>query len=995
MKQNNFSYPKYREGEVLTHEALNNSFNYLEEQNRLSRTELSGTGIINGLEYFFDDNTLTIKAGTASTSDGTLIVFDKDKTYSAAIKKNLDLENEPMGYQFYEKEDDIEKALKDKIEWPSNYDKYVVALHAIYEEETDILCSGNSCDKDTVSKKLCVYPILLENVKQQYLQIKPINSYIYFKTNHDGKNSNQLSDAITELSKGLDNISECKLFPGEGNTMNNWKNILEINNSDTFSDTIRYQAIADSVNQVIVCYNQFASKYPFIPCDSEPHSYIALGKGTDSYSDDSKKYRNLFQSVLYTEFTADYNQLSNAVNHIFEVWNFYRNNNPQNISVGFLKNDLTQLTGFGIVSGLDYEYKYNNLTVHKGKAVTFDGLVLEFKEDISLGKIDNFSTLNNRVIALKIEYQKGEPSYAVNETDFHYTIYACAYDKSSNEYTKPYHKPEAIQIFANTKNIGSIDNALNINVFKKKLVASFKASRDSIVSVLKAIYEQIKDSENWKIVLGNDATEQTNLFNSLINEMNTLEEKRIDLPGLFPIYYLHFLEDMAEATNEFVEYYNDFVSRYPLIPMNNTSEDGVVYLGCGNSNVENDAYRNVYRTLFDTTFANDCKVFARLLNRLYLMKKHFVQLSYYEQSHAAQFVWSDAHDRIGNRPIPYYYDRSSELENIWDAHHASHLPYKNRIGNPEYQKYSDTLSLQNIVDMEVDDVCRELKTFLYENNLPINVKTIELKKKKYVPSYGSFFINKNRFIQLLTRKAPEEKDSNPRITILEKKISTPQKITGVKNTYHISRPNLKDIDNWPHLLSELNKNMDKNKDDNSSCYLIRRKKGNGSFEYVIETISDQYLPENIDTKAIRKEYKNIRKTANIAEKNLLFRAINKVSIKNFKTIVNSAEKADAIDIDTAVLFNEAFKNITPEILAAACDKSIPIAVSPYLDKDIAAFFQLKSYMELCHDEKLKGAQIRKELPLWPDATIYLFYFGEGDKNNEHIHIQRVIFYAIK
>ena len=46
----NISYPFFEANQVLSNEHLNQLFNYLDEQERLTRTNLIGIGIVCGLE---------------------------------------------------------------------------------------------------------------------------------------------------------------------------------------------------------------------------------------------------------------------------------------------------------------------------------------------------------------------------------------------------------------------------------------------------------------------------------------------------------------------------------------------------------------------------------------------------------------------------------------------------------------------------------------------------------------------------------------------------------------------------------------------------------------------------------------------------------------------------------------------------------------------------------------------------------------------------------
>lgn len=69
------TYPVFESNQVLTSTQLNNLVNYLDQQNRLTRTRLIGMGVVCGLEVTYNtvENTLTISKGTGITSEGYLI----------------------------------------------------------------------------------------------------------------------------------------------------------------------------------------------------------------------------------------------------------------------------------------------------------------------------------------------------------------------------------------------------------------------------------------------------------------------------------------------------------------------------------------------------------------------------------------------------------------------------------------------------------------------------------------------------------------------------------------------------------------------------------------------------------------------------------------------------------------------------------------------------------------------------------------------------------
>ncbi|KLT68466.1 hypothetical protein [Flavobacterium sp. ABG] len=86
-------YHSYVEDQVLTHYQLNETIDYFDDQNRLDRISLTGTGIVCGFQLSAnaDYSTVTITQGTGITTDGDLIKLKKetDKPLSILLKQKL------------------------------------------------------------------------------------------------------------------------------------------------------------------------------------------------------------------------------------------------------------------------------------------------------------------------------------------------------------------------------------------------------------------------------------------------------------------------------------------------------------------------------------------------------------------------------------------------------------------------------------------------------------------------------------------------------------------------------------------------------------------------------------------------------------------------------------------------------------------------------------------------------------------------------------------
>src|ERR1700744_983721 len=93
MPPSQFSYPEFVPDQILTSNNLHDMFTYVDEQERLTRANLIGIGIVCGLEVSVNAgyNQLTISAGCGVTSGGYLITFPETtftqyKSYNALKK---------------------------------------------------------------------------------------------------------------------------------------------------------------------------------------------------------------------------------------------------------------------------------------------------------------------------------------------------------------------------------------------------------------------------------------------------------------------------------------------------------------------------------------------------------------------------------------------------------------------------------------------------------------------------------------------------------------------------------------------------------------------------------------------------------------------------------------------------------------------------------------------------------------------------------------------
>jgi hypothetical protein len=93
-------YPVFEADQVLRSDHLNNMFNYLDEQERLTRRNLIGIGIVCGLDVNISSGQIHISKGLGVTSQGYMLQFDGGD-YSHARTYKLPDDTQPDEHAFY------------------------------------------------------------------------------------------------------------------------------------------------------------------------------------------------------------------------------------------------------------------------------------------------------------------------------------------------------------------------------------------------------------------------------------------------------------------------------------------------------------------------------------------------------------------------------------------------------------------------------------------------------------------------------------------------------------------------------------------------------------------------------------------------------------------------------------------------------------------------------------------------------------------------------
>lgn len=176
----NSDYPKFVANQVLTSDNLNDLFGYLDEQQRITRTNLLGIGIVCGLQVKTGSDAngsfITITRGTGVTSQGYLITvpeityhhynsYDavKPEYYDRFVNIGAKTQKFPLWElkQPGEPEDQENPFLK--LDDPSGFlSNKVVLLFVELQETANKNCDPNSCDDKGITITVNFRPLLVE-----------------------------------------------------------------------------------------------------------------------------------------------------------------------------------------------------------------------------------------------------------------------------------------------------------------------------------------------------------------------------------------------------------------------------------------------------------------------------------------------------------------------------------------------------------------------------------------------------------------------------------------------------------------------------------------------------------------------------------------------------------------------------------------------------------------------------------------------------------------
>ena len=189
--KDNTRFTIFENDQVLTADQLNDLFNYLDVQTRLTRTRSIGIGIICGLEIGqLENKQIGVSKGTAITSDGDLLHIDADQVFDRYVL----FEDNNAKYPYFRMDNDQVVIIYQLVDSTTttetgddlvNFEEatntslkdYVGVLYLEdYQNDPDV-CTGTDCDNKgagavRVSKVLLIHK---DNLRTLLQSIPPLN----------------------------------------------------------------------------------------------------------------------------------------------------------------------------------------------------------------------------------------------------------------------------------------------------------------------------------------------------------------------------------------------------------------------------------------------------------------------------------------------------------------------------------------------------------------------------------------------------------------------------------------------------------------------------------------------------------------------------------------------------------------------------------------------------------------------------------------------------
>ena len=180
MKQEHKKIPYFSAGQVLTSASLNDFFGYNDEQIRLTRHNLIGVGIVEGLTYEYNGTYFILNPGYGYNNEGNLICVENRMIFSAAIQSE-----DKTSYTLSQR---AKQGVTVNI--PKSINNFLVCIEWTNISTNQSNCNQISCDYKLVSKSIGINVHLISQNKNNLFKafniLKPIQKLVQLDTVIEG-----------------------------------------------------------------------------------------------------------------------------------------------------------------------------------------------------------------------------------------------------------------------------------------------------------------------------------------------------------------------------------------------------------------------------------------------------------------------------------------------------------------------------------------------------------------------------------------------------------------------------------------------------------------------------------------------------------------------------------------------------------------------------------------------------------------------------------------
>jgi hypothetical protein len=569
MEQTKKSYPNYHPGQFLTSDNLTDSFSYLEEQERITRANMTGYGILNGLTCSKStSNEIVIETGTAVTSDGFYISFPKFNSQYAKKYEQGDIDNLSginssflNGSYFLLSPKESEQleylSSRKKLTSIQNLQTFAVGIIVDIQKDSSIKCNQLTCDINNTHTNIVYRPMLipLSNLEQMTVNFPEQQICDVLGCANNGAeviiNYRDLRELYKpeadfsrfvhywkpDLLSGLLDVEGCNLFFDQEdiNKINLAVEKLNKMQSNTSDSELFLQDLGVAITEFYAFFNYYLKTYIIYSGKIQENRLVILSKGS---------YRNVFTPfVTNPGQIRDKKILVRLFKRIPAMINAFRLNNFTEDSIEIIPSRRYP-TVLGMQSIPAYYNVYDDF-IKLWKTIVPNYLP-EIIPDIYL---ENYSTLLNRpffrisgLFGKDINTTYTELERIINEHSLPISIQKMELMKIRHITKDDHNNLEAIfkksKNFSTTKTRESSINKLfreiaDINKYYDKKNKRYSFSQND-VKIIKEKLDKImpfdkerKDSTSYlKLLLKNDITKQNT---SKIKPSNSIHSFQLSL----------------------------------------------------------------------------------------------------------------------------------------------------------------------------------------------------------------------------------------------------------------------------------------------------------------------------------------------------------------------------------------------------------------------------------------------------------------------------------